>query len=59
MLSSDAYTDQVDTDEAMARAIGATGVPLFVVDRKYGISGAQPADTITLVLERAWSEAGA
>ena len=40
----------------MARAIGATGVPLFVIDRKYGISGAQPADTIMHVLERAWSE---
>jgi predicted DsbA family dithiol-disulfide isomerase len=58
VLASDAYGEQVDTDEAMARALGATGVPLFVVDRKYGISGAQPADTITQVLERAWSEAG-
>jgi predicted DsbA family dithiol-disulfide isomerase len=59
VLASDAYGDHVDTDEAMARAIGATGVPLFVIDRKYGISGAQPADTIAHVLERAWSEAGA
>src|SRR5215469_2403560 len=57
MLASDAYRDHVDTDEAMARAIGATGVPLFVIDRKYGISGAQPADTITQVLERVWREA--
>ncbi len=56
VLASDAYGDQVDTDEAMARAIGATGVPLFVIDRKYGISGAQPAGTITQVLERAWEE---
>jgi predicted DsbA family dithiol-disulfide isomerase len=59
LLAGDAYSDHVDTDEAMARALGATGVPLFVIDRKYGISGAQPADTITQVLERAWSEAGA
>jgi predicted DsbA family dithiol-disulfide isomerase len=58
VLATDAYGEQVATDEAMARALGATGVPLFVVDRKYGISGAQPADTITQVLERAWSEAG-
>lgn len=57
VLASDAYGDHVDTDEAMARAIGATGVPLFVIDRKYGISGAQPADTITQVLDRAWGEA--
>jgi predicted DsbA family dithiol-disulfide isomerase len=58
VLASDAYGEHVDTDEAMARALGATGVPLFVVDRKYGISGAQPADAIIQVLERAWSEAG-
>jgi predicted DsbA family dithiol-disulfide isomerase len=42
----------------MARAVGATGVPLFVIDRRYGISGAQPAETIAGVLERAWREAG-
>jgi predicted DsbA family dithiol-disulfide isomerase len=59
VLAGDSYSDHVDTDEAMARELGATGVPLFVIDRKYGISGAQPADTITQVLERAWSEAGA
>jgi predicted DsbA family dithiol-disulfide isomerase len=57
MLAGDAYDDHVRTDEAMARAIGATGVPLFVIDRKYGISGAQPSATITQVLERAWREA--
>jgi len=56
VLVSDAYGDHVDTDEAMARAIGTTGVPLFIIDRKYGISGAQPSDTITQVLERAWLE---
>ena len=58
VLASDRYRDHVETDEAMARSIGATGVPLFVIDRRYGISGAQPAETITGVLERAWSEAG-
>jgi predicted DsbA family dithiol-disulfide isomerase len=58
VLGSDRYSDHVETDEAMARSLGATGVPLFVIDRRYGISGAQPAETITGVLERAWSEAG-
>jgi predicted DsbA family dithiol-disulfide isomerase len=57
VLASDRYSDHVDTDEAMARSLGATGVPLFVIDRRYGISGAQPAEVITGVLERAWSEA--
>jgi predicted DsbA family dithiol-disulfide isomerase len=56
VLASDAYADHVDTDEAMARAIGATGVPLFVIDRRYGISGAQPPATITQVLEQAWRQ---
>jgi predicted DsbA family dithiol-disulfide isomerase len=58
VLTSDRYTDHVDTDEAMARVLGATGVPLFVIDRRYGISGAQPPETIADVLERAWAEAG-
>ena len=39
-----------------AAALGATGVPFFVVDRKYGISGAQPAEVFGQVLERAWTE---
>jgi predicted DsbA family dithiol-disulfide isomerase len=58
VLASGRYTDHVETDEKMAQAIGATGVPLFVIDRKYGISGAQPPETITAVLDRAWTEAG-
>ncbi len=58
VLASDRYTDHVETDEKMAEALGATGVPLFVIDRKYGISGAQSAETITAVLDRAWTEAG-
>jgi predicted DsbA family dithiol-disulfide isomerase len=59
VLASGQYTDHVETDEQMARSLGATGVPLFVIDRKYGISGAQPAETIASVLERAWRESAA
>jgi predicted DsbA family dithiol-disulfide isomerase len=59
VLASDRYTDHVETDEQMAQALGATGVPLFVIDRKYGISGAQPPETIASVLERVWDEAPA
>jgi predicted DsbA family dithiol-disulfide isomerase len=58
VLAGYRYTDHVETDEQMAEALGATGVPLFVIDRKYGISGAQPEQTIASVLQRAWSEAG-
>jgi predicted DsbA family dithiol-disulfide isomerase len=56
VLDGDAYADRVRADEDEARALGATGVPFFVVDRRYGVSGAQPADQLLAVLERAWSE---
>ena len=59
VLASQEYGDSVDTDEAMAQALGATGVPLFVIDRRYGISGAQPAEVIVSALDRAWAEAAA
>ena len=59
VLDSDEYSDHVDTDEAMAQAIGATGVPLFVINRRYGVSGAQPPEVITQALEQAWAEAAA
>ena len=39
-----------------AAALGATGVPFFVVDRRYGVSGAQPVEVFTQVLEKAWTE---
>jgi predicted DsbA family dithiol-disulfide isomerase len=59
VLAEQEYDDAVTTDEAMAQAIGATGVPLFVIDRRYGISGAQPPELITETLEKAWAEAAA
>ncbi|MCW2813103.1 MAG: DSBA-like thioredoxin domain protein, partial [Nocardioides sp.] len=42
VLSSDAHADDVAADVAQAAAYGATGVPFFVVDATYGVSGAQP-----------------
>jgi predicted DsbA family dithiol-disulfide isomerase len=57
VLASVDYDDAVDTDEAMAASLGATGVPFFVIDRRYGISGAQPAAAITQVLHDAWAAA--
>jgi predicted DsbA family dithiol-disulfide isomerase len=57
VLAGDEYTDAVDADEAMARSLGVTGVPFFAVDRRYGISGAQPAEVIAATLDRSWSEA--
>jgi predicted DsbA family dithiol-disulfide isomerase len=57
VLAGNDYSEAVDVDEAMAQALGATGVPLFVIDRRYGISGAQPSEVFAETLERAWAEA--
>lgn len=56
VLAGDAYADAVRADEREARALGITGVPFFVVDRRYGVSGAQPSEVLLEVLERAWSD---
>ena len=56
VLSTDRYAEAVRADEAQAAAYGISGVPFFVVDGKYGISGAQPADLVLQALEQAWSE---
>lgn len=53
-LAGDAYDDAVGEDVNLARAFGVTGVPFFAIDRKYAISGAQPADTIRSVLDKVW-----
>lgn len=56
VLSGEEYADAVAADIAQARAYGATGVPFFVVDEKYGVSGAQPTELFTQLLERAWAD---
>ncbi|MFB9312361.1 DsbA family oxidoreductase [Nocardioides plantarum] len=56
VLSSDAHAEAVAADAAQAQAYGATGVPFFVFDAKYGVSGAQPVEAFTQVLERAWAD---
>jgi predicted DsbA family dithiol-disulfide isomerase len=55
-LGDQRYAPAVRADEAEARSLGISGVPFFVVDRKYGVSGAQPAEQLLAVLEKAWSE---
>ena len=57
VLDSDEYAADVRADIEQARALGANGVPFFVLDRTYGVSGAQPAEAFTEVLDRAWSDA--
>ena len=56
VLAGQDYADAVEQDIREAAALGATGVPFFVIDRKYGVAGAQPVDTFVQLLERAWAE---
>jgi len=56
VLGSSEYAEAVQADIDQARAFGAKGVPFYVVDRKYGISGAQPTEVFSQVLERAWDD---
>ena len=51
-----AYADDVRADEREAAELGANGVPFFVLDRKYGVSGAQPAEVFAQALTQAWGE---
>jgi predicted DsbA family dithiol-disulfide isomerase len=56
LLDGDDLVAEVRADEAEARALGITGVPFFVIDRKYGVSGAQPSDLLLEALQTAWTE---
>ena len=57
VLASDRYAVDVRGDEEQAAAYGISGVPFFVVDERYGVSGAQSADVLLATLQRAWAEA--
>jgi len=56
VLRGAAYADAVQADLDQARAFGISGVPFFVVDRKYAVSGAQPTDVFNSLLDQAWSD---
>ncbi|KKK34557.1 DSBA oxidoreductase [Salinicoccus sediminis] len=56
MLDSDLYKEQVIEDQNVANQLGAQGVPLFVINRKYGISGAQPPQAFKEALTKASEE---
>lgn len=56
MLQSDEYINEVQLDQYRAQQVGAQGVPFFVFNNKYAISGAQPTDTFAEVLNKVWDE---
>ncbi len=52
-LSSNEESDRVIQDQQIAQQLGANGVPFFVIDMKYGISGAQPQEVFNSTLTEA------
>src|SRR5699024_3643375 len=56
LLPENDYASHVRADERRARQIGVQGVPFFVFNEKYAVSGAQPAEVFTKVLEKVWRE---
>lgn len=59
VLESDAYEAEVAADGEQARALGASGVPFFVIDQRYGVAGAQSSEVFAQVLRRVTDGAAA
>ncbi|MCH7396891.1 DsbA family oxidoreductase [Belliella sp. DSM 107340] len=55
-LESNEFAAKVDQDISESRQIGVRGVPFFVLDRKFGISGAQPVEVFRDTLNKAWED---
>jgi predicted DsbA family dithiol-disulfide isomerase len=56
VLESDRYSEQVRADQEEAAQVGVQGVPFFVFDEKYAVSGAQPVDSFLQVLQKVEAE---
>ena len=59
VLASDTYAGAVRADEHEARLFGISAVPFFVIDRYYGVEGAQSADVLLQALDGAWAATAA
>ena len=58
LADKEAFAEAVRADERAAAQLGATGVPFFVIDRRFGVSGAQPAEVFTQALDQAYEAGG-
>lgn len=56
ILTEGKYRDEVINDHREAEQLGVQGVPFFVFNRKYAVSGAQNPETFSEVLEKLWQE---
>ena len=59
VLAGDAHAAAVTADIGEARELGVGGVPFFVLERRFALSGAQPPELFGSALERAWAQAAA
>ena len=57
-LRSERHLADVRADQAQAQAYGIQGVPFFVIDGQYGVSGAQPPEAFAGVLRELWANRG-
>ena len=56
-LDAGEFADDVRADEREATELGITGVPFFVINRRYGVSGAQPPEILLKALATGWEDA--
>lgn len=56
LLEGNAYRDEVEHEGQEARSLGVTGVPFFLLDRKYAVAGAQPVELFVKALRSAWQD---
>jgi len=56
MLASNAFAKEVKQDEMQAQDLGISGVPFFVLNDKYAVSGAQSPETFLQAMEQTWKE---
>ncbi len=56
LLEGDQYTDEVKRDIHDSRSLGIRGVPFFLIDEKFSVSGAQESNYFLRALTKAWVE---
>ena len=56
VLKSDRYAEQVRADEQLARQLGINGVPFFLIESKWAVNGAQPAEALVQALRQVWEQ---
>jgi predicted DsbA family dithiol-disulfide isomerase len=56
LLDEGRDAEAVQSEDAMARELGITGVPFFIFEGKYGVSGAQPPEALLQVIDKIAAE---